>query len=282
MLVEIAIGDAYGAGFEYADQNLVKNDLSKFVKHPTHDLQPGQYTDDTQMSIAIAELLIEEKPFDENIIIAKFIEVFKRDPRDGYSRGFQAILERISTVAGFKQEVVPDSDKSGGAMRAGPLGTLPDAFKVIVAARQQAKITHNTIDGIAAAQAVALMTHYFLYDKGPKAGIGQYLTLAGTRNWDESWTGKVKAQGWMDVRAAVTCIKATDNLADCLKMVVDFGGDTDTAAAITMAAASCSKEMKKNLPQHLYDTLEKGKYGLRFLRELDEKLMAKMKQGGNS
>jgi ADP-ribosylglycohydrolase len=58
LLLELAIGDAYGAGFEFADAQTVreKNDLSRYVKHPRHRIQPGSYTDDTQMSLAIAEI----------------------------------------------------------------------------------------------------------------------------------------------------------------------------------------------------------------------------------
>lgn len=38
MLLELAIGDAYGAGFEYADEMIALNDLSRYVKHPRHRL----------------------------------------------------------------------------------------------------------------------------------------------------------------------------------------------------------------------------------------------------
>jgi len=59
MLLELAIGDAYGAGFEYVDTKMIlpQNNLSGYVKHPRHHIQPGSYTDDTQMSLAIAEAL---------------------------------------------------------------------------------------------------------------------------------------------------------------------------------------------------------------------------------
>ncbi|MGF1988711.1 MAG: ADP-ribosylglycohydrolase family protein [Nostoc sp. ZfuVER08] len=50
MLLELAIADAYGAGFEYADEMLVNNDLSRYVQHPRFRLIPGSYTDDTQLS----------------------------------------------------------------------------------------------------------------------------------------------------------------------------------------------------------------------------------------
>ena len=49
MLLEIAIGDAYGAGFEYVNAAIIRehNALSGTIQHPRHGTKPGQYTDDT-------------------------------------------------------------------------------------------------------------------------------------------------------------------------------------------------------------------------------------------
>ncbi|QSJ20315.1 hypothetical protein JYQ62_17375 [Nostoc sp. UHCC 0702] len=40
MLLELAIGDAYGAGFEYATEMSAHNDLSQYLQHPRHRLGP--------------------------------------------------------------------------------------------------------------------------------------------------------------------------------------------------------------------------------------------------
>lgn len=45
MLLELAIGDAYGAGFEYADPDFVAahNTLLGYVQHPRHrGILPGR------------------------------------------------------------------------------------------------------------------------------------------------------------------------------------------------------------------------------------------------
>ncbi|MEG4964082.1 MULTISPECIES: ADP-ribosylglycohydrolase family protein [unclassified Microcoleus] len=46
MLIELAIGDAYGAGFEFVDRQTIElcNNLNGYIKHPRHDIQPGCYT----------------------------------------------------------------------------------------------------------------------------------------------------------------------------------------------------------------------------------------------
>jgi ADP-ribosyl-[dinitrogen reductase] hydrolase len=98
MLVELAIGDAYGAGFEYVNRQLIRqfNTLAHYVQHPRHSTRPGQYTDDTQMSLAIAEAIISGEEWSPINLASRFVEVFKRDPREGYASSFQAFLRRDS------------------------------------------------------------------------------------------------------------------------------------------------------------------------------------------
>lgn len=62
MILEGAVGDAYGAGFEFADEAIIKSKhtLSTYEPHPLYDEIQGKYTDDTQMTIGIAELLISD------------------------------------------------------------------------------------------------------------------------------------------------------------------------------------------------------------------------------
>src|SRR4051812_29384991 len=97
MLVEIAIGDAYGAGFEYAPDRLVRerNDLSAYIQHPRHRLRPGCYTDDTQMSVAVAEAVVSDEPWTPELLARHFVTAFKRDPREGYASGFYHFLQEV-------------------------------------------------------------------------------------------------------------------------------------------------------------------------------------------
>ena len=80
MLLELAVGDAYGAGFEYADRAIIQghNDLSRYIKHQRHDIVPGCYTDDTQMSLAIAEAIVSGEPWTPLNLVNRFVAAFKR------------------------------------------------------------------------------------------------------------------------------------------------------------------------------------------------------------
>jgi ADP-ribosylglycohydrolase len=274
MLLELAIGDAYGAGFEYADEMVQFNNLAGFVQHPRHSTAPGEYTDDTQMSIAIAEAIVSGEQWTPKLLADAFVRVFKRDPRDGYARGFQAFLESIEDGDQFLRDIRPDSDKSGAAMRAGPVGVFSTVADVLANSTIQASLTHDTPDGIAAANAAALMTHYFLYRLGSVSHLGAFLdNHVPGRQWSEPWRGKVKSKGWMSVRAAVTALMRNNNLSLLLQDCIAFTGDVDTVATIALAAASCSEEYDKDLPTQLIAGLENGSYGRDYLIELDAALM---------
>ncbi|KKM86954.1 hypothetical protein LCGC14_1273870 [marine sediment metagenome] len=280
MLVELAIGDAWGVGFEFATEMIKYNDLnlSRYIQHPRHNLYPGQYSDDTQMSIAIAELIVSGDEWSPLNIANKFVDCFKRDPRDGYARGFQKFLESVSNGQEFLDRIKPYSDKSGAAMRACPIGIYKDIEEVKEKATIQAKLTHDTSDGIAAAVAVALITHVCIYDEE----VFSYVRFVNhcvdhhvpSYSWNEDYVGKVGSKGYMSVHAAITAIRRHTKLSNLLVDCVDFTGDTDTVATIALGAASCSFEYENDLPRFLYDCLENGKYGKDYLEQLDSKLMA--------
>ncbi|MBA2392487.1 MAG: ADP-ribosylglycohydrolase family protein [Ktedonobacteraceae bacterium] len=278
MLLELAIGDAYGAGFEYADKELIRrqNDLSRYVKHPKHNIQPGAYTDDTQMSLAIAEAIVSGESWEPLMLALRFVEAFKRDPREGYAGGFYHFLQNVRDGEQFLRDIRPASDKSGAAMRAAPLGIYPTIPMVIDHCRLQAALTHNLPDGINAAVAAALMSHYFLYHHGPKKELGTFLEKHVDGHWATPWTGTVKSQGWMSVRAAVTALTRSSTMSDLLKACIQFSGDVDTVAAIALAAGSCSAEIAQDLPAHLVDGLENGAYGRDYIHRLDTQLLALM------
>jgi ADP-ribosyl-[dinitrogen reductase] hydrolase len=274
MLVELAVGDAYGAGFEYAAPEVVRrhNDLSGYRPHPSGGIPAGRYTDDTQMSLAIAEALVDGLDWTPPVLAAKFVEVFRRDPRPGYAGRFHAFLQEIRDGDDFLDRIDPGSTKSGAAMRACPVGVLPDLGEVVARTRIQAAITHNTTSGIDSAIAAALMPHYFLHRLGPRADLGRFLCDHVPGDWDTPWTGVVRAPGWMSVRAAVTALTAGSSLSDVLRRCVDFTGDVDTVATIALAAGSCAGDLPQDLPAHLVTGLEDGTYGRAYLADLDTRL----------
>lgn len=282
MLCEIGISDGYGAAFEYAPATFIAkhNTAQYFSKHPRHKTPPGFYTDDTQMTLAIAEALISREPWTPLNLANRFVEVFKRDPRTGYAGGFYKFLQEITSGKEFLEKINPESDKSGGAMRTTPLGLLETIEEVLEKTVIQAAITHNTLEGKAAAMAASLLVYYCENSLGPIDEAGAWIQSISDKtrkfkignNWDVDWKGKVKAKGWMSVRAAITAFSRNTDLTALLIDCVNFRGDVDTVATIALAAASRSDQYDQNLPDVLLYGLENGDYGRDYLIALDHQL----------
>jgi ADP-ribosyl-[dinitrogen reductase] hydrolase len=280
MLVEMGIFDAYGAGFEFASSKFVakNNDVEDYHVHPKWRGVPGRYTDDTQMTLALAELMLRAPPlvWTHYLVARAFVSAFKRDPREGYASRFYGLLTTMQTGWDFLKVIRPHSDKSGGAMRAPVLGLLPDIDQVIQAARFQASLTHCTQVGMDAAVVAAVMTHYCYYRIGPRDMLPEYLgEIFLCFRLDNPWHGLVGDPGNQHVHAAMTALIENDSMVDILRACVAFTGDVDTVAAIAAPAASFCDDIDQTLPAALVDGLENGPYGRDYLDGLDDRLLAK-------
>jgi ADP-ribosyl-[dinitrogen reductase] hydrolase len=282
MLVEMAVADAYGAGFEFTQPGFMatRHTMDSYVRHPKHaGVKPGQYTDDTQMALALAELMLRKKApeWTAGDVADAFCTTFQRNPRDGYAPGFRDVLRKCvseSLGTSFLNLIRPHSEKNGGAMRAGPIGLYQDTDKVLNLAMFQASLTHATRTAMDMAAASALMVHYFHYRHGKKAGLPGFLEhWVGNYSWGTYLSGPVGTRAIHAVRAAVAAILESDTLSEVLKRCVDYGGDTDTTAAIAVCAASRCDEIVQFLPSGLYEGLESGSYGRDYLARVDERLM---------
>ena len=274
MILEGAIGDAYGAGFEFAEKEKIrkKNTLTQYESHPLFEEIKGKYTDDTQMSIGICELLLEEKEWTPLKIANKFVEVFKRDPRRGYAKRFYKFLMEIESGEELLRKIEPKSERNGAAMRSYSIGILGDENEIIERCDLQSSLTHKTEKALISAQAIALTNHFFIYDKGRKSELLDYLQdIQGVR-WTGKWSGEVKVNAIETVEAVISLIISEDSLKEILRKSIEFSGDLDTVASLGLAIGKMSREINNDLPNWLYEELEEGKYGKGYLKELDERL----------
>lgn len=286
MLLRIAQADAYCVATEYIkfprDAELQAQALrfERYLKHPTHTLRPGQYSDDTQMSIAVAETLIDKGAHaTSDDYLDAFYRCFKRDPRTGYSQGFQHLLQTSTSAVDLKSRIVPTSNKNGAAMRSVPIGVLPNVTVVRAVAAMQARLTHDSEHGVLASQAVAMMSHYALWTNEEMSMLPTFLADHDPRLavFKRSWAGPVKGPDVGIKTAHAVCTLATLSeqmpLLDTLQTVIDWGGDTDSVAAIAWGIAS-TRRRHDTLPEFFERDLEPGgQYGASFLYDLGERLM---------
>lgn len=274
MLTEIAIADAYGAGFEFCTVEKINshNNLESYCKHELYDIS-GKYTDDTQMSIAIAEFILSGVEWKKENIASKFVECFQRDIRFGYSEGFYNLLIQVKSGKELMNTLISTSERNGAAMRSVPIGCLKKKEDVIYLATLQAQITHNTKLGISSSCAIALAAYYGLQKKGTLEELRHFLQIEGFGEWDFNWKERVSLSAYDTVSAAFSCLLQYNSMSALLKYCIELGGDTDSVASIAIGLATCFTEYKKDLPNHLFKMLEEDKYGIPFLKGLDEKLI---------
>ena len=270
ILLSVAVGDAYGAGFEFETPEVVERENNGRHYRKRVGFTPGHYTDDTQMTLAIWEAVRLSEPWMPHYLADRFVSVYHRDPRPGYARGFEGVLKECKNGTELLEKLNPKSDRNGAAMRSVPLGLLPSITKVKAYAKIQAAITHNTPSGIASSQAVGLMAHFGLKRLGKLGDLAAFLEthVPGTP-WSEPWKGEVPLHGVSTVRAALTALLACRKQSALLRAAVAFTGDTDSVAAIALGCSACFSEYQQDLPAVLIRGLENGPYGRDYLKALE-------------
>jgi poly(ADP-ribose) glycohydrolase ARH3 len=159
-MIGSGLGDALGElAFRYGDKNRLLARIS--------DSDILTYTDDTAMTLALAESLTAVGDLDEERLGRTFHEYFTREPWRGYGPGPPAIFARVAvTGVSYKEaaRALYDGQGSlgnGAAMRITPLALyFFDSAQLYHKAEKSARITHAHpigIDGAAVqARAIAL------------------------------------------------------------------------------------------------------------------------------
>lgn len=276
MLVYAAIGDAYGAAFEFLDYaRWPINNGQAYFRQPDTGLGEGRYTDDTQMMAAIMTTMLEQGDLaTSSDYVENFFQFYKRDPRPGYSMGFKNLMDGCENGHELEKQLRPISSRSGAVMRAAPIGGFESVHEVLEMAARQAATTHNTPIAIECSQAIALLAHYLIHNKGPRNQARGYINdMLAKREVD--WT--VDRNDWATVEAvdcarnAVTAWYNSHSVTEVLVKSVAPGGDTDTVATIAMSLAWADKTITDDLHVNMLNDLESGVYGFGYLFDINHR-----------
>lgn len=256
------IGDIVGSIYEF--DNIKKKDFP-FIT------DKSSYTDDSIMTIAVAEWLLTDNEHThealENVMV-RYADKYKF-PMGGYGGGFAQWLFRPERLIDYKtgeiagKRVPYNSWGNGSAMRTSAVGwkfrTLEDTEKV---AAISASITHDHPEGIKGAQATAAAI--FLARTGrTKQEIKDYIETRFGYDLSVHTDELRKTYGWEDscqgtVPPAIRAFLDSNDFEDAVRIAVSLGGDSDTLACITGGIAEAYY-------QHIPDTI---------LRQAAEKLPA--------
>ena len=235
-MVGAVIGDIIGSRLE---KNNIKNkDFELFTKQ-------SRYTDDTVLTIAIADCLLNSKDY------AKTVKKYGRNyPFAGYGGTFKKWL--VGIIRGPY-----NSWGNGSAMRVSPIGfAFNDEEKILEEAKKSAEITHNHEEGIKGAQAIAISI--FLARKGKsKKEIKKYIEERFgydlNRTIDEirpNYEFDVSCQG--SVPESIIAFLESENFEDAIRTAISIGGDSDTIASMTGAI---SEAYYKTIPKELIEKM---------------------------
>lgn len=191
-------GDALGARWE--GSRPAPDRASRDRLRRSEDDAELVYTDDTQLTLALAEHLCDAPHVDPERLAATFLAHYQ--PWRGYGAGMHGIIEewrKGTSVEDAATAIFPSgSFGNGAAMRVAPVGVLwadhPDTLEAV--AGRQAAVTHvHTlgIDGaLVQARAVGLAA-----GRG-RFGRGELAELAGVPSSDELRTGVEAAAELVD------------------------------------------------------------------------------------
>lgn len=281
MLVYAAIGDAYGAAFEFLNyERWPLNNGQAYFRQPDTGLGDGKYTDDTQMMAALMTTMNEHYTtlVSSSEIVENFFQSYKADPRPGYSMGFKNLMDECETATELYDRLNPQSTRSGAVMRAAPVGAYKAIEAVLEMSARQAAITHNTPIAIECAQAVALLAHYLIHVGGPRDKAREFIN-ANVPNRTVDWT--IDRTDWASVEAvdcarnAITAWYNSHSVTDVLVRSVAPGGDTDTVATIAMSLAWADKSLDDDLHVNMMSDLESGTFGFGYLFDINHRFVEK-------
>lgn len=220
------LGDMIGAPYEFDRGNKTK-DFPLFSKD-------SQFTDDTVMTIAVAEALLDTMGQTDEAIKAAVVRSMqkwgRKYPHAGYGGRFRGWL-RMTDPKPY------GSYGNGSAMRVSAVGWLFDDLETTRhMARLTAEVTHNHPEGIKGAEATA--SAIFMARTGrSKAEIRDYIVRAFgydlTRTCD-----KIRPAYHHDescqrtVPEAITAFLEGTDFEDVIRTAVSLGGDCDTLTCI--------------------------------------------------
>jgi poly(ADP-ribose) glycohydrolase ARH3 len=290
-LLGLAVGDALGGRFEAQSAESLRQrfrTIESLINHPDDELW---YTDDTQMTIGVAETLVAHASIVESELCSAFVANYV--PSRGYGRGSRAVLEAMEEGGDYRrvaEKYFPGGSLgNGAAMRVAPVGLFfhDDPDKLREQARLSALPTHLQALAIEGAQilalAVSLCVRSERFDR--IAFLSQILRACELSEYRAAMQQVIEARSSDDLarlgngiealQSVPTAIAAfslaPDSYSQAIGSTILLGGDTDTLAAMTGALSGGYLGLE-GIPKRLLNLLEKSPKGYDYLMQLADGL----------
>ena len=244
-MIGAIIGDIVGSRFEFNNNRSTEFEFF----HPD-----CEYTDDTVMTVAVADAIMSGRPFGEVMH-----EYGRKDPKRGYGgRFFNWLLS--------KNPQPYNSFGNGSAMRVSPCAFLAKGNReqALTWATASAVCTHNHPEGVKGAMAV---TDCILMAQARKPKEDIRKLVEELYDYDMNFTiDEIRPRfGFneicqMTVPQAVECFLESHDFESAIRIAISLGGDSDTIANITGGIAEAyygvPEEMRKTAMAMLSEEMQ--------------------------
>lgn len=248
-MIGAIIGDTIGSVYEF--DNVRSKNITLFTKD-------SFLTDDSIMTLAVAEIVQNKWYNDKN----KIIDTLKKWGRAYPNRGYGGMFHRW-LFSDMRDSY--NSFGNGSAMRisaVGWYGRSEEEVKEI--SRFVTEVTHSHPEGIKGAEVVAMCIYYARKGKS-KEFIKKYVEQFYNLDFDYEHlvrNYKFNETCQETVPQAIYCFLISNSFEDCIRTTISIGGDCDTTSAISCAIAEAYyKDIDEELLDKMFKYLPKPKDG---------------------
>lgn len=278
----LAIGDALGATVEFMTPTEIHH---SYGIHNTIRgggwlrLPAGQVTDDTTMSLALGQAILDGHGFYPLLIARAFDQWMRGKPVDIGNTVRRGLIQFRRTGLPFVDENPMDGG-NGACMRCLPIALATVGCReewIKDASRRQAHVTHNNALSDAACDCVIAMVQMGLIGttkaallNGPVATLVQ---LHPEFRFDQRSRSNPTGYVVDTLQAVMQAFFQSESFEECLVNVVNRGGDADTTGAIAGMIAGAYYGLD-SLPQRWRSKMNKS-----VVSECEAQALALIKMG---
>ncbi|MEM7164600.1 MAG: ADP-ribosylglycohydrolase family protein [Planctomycetota bacterium] len=180
-----AIGDALGFPFEGSSRFFVcalgDEAVQRFERHRSGYYAAGQYSDDTQMTLALANSIVEHGVVDGAKVAAAFVPLWRENRIVGRGGACSEAVQRLIDGSATWETSGAEEGRAGNgaAMRAAPLGLWNHdrPHELLHDVELTSRITHTDVRAVAGAAVVATSVSYNLTHHD--VILGDFLDVVG-------------------------------------------------------------------------------------------------------
>ena len=258
-IMGVVVGDALGLPVQFMSRNDVRREpVEGMIGHGTFNLPPGSWSDDSSLTLCLAESLTQ-KGYSPPDIRDKFIGWLTKGYMTPYGYAYDMggttmmAIRQIQKYADIRQGPSREEDNGNGAlMRILPAALyFADDPQMVQKVGRLSAMTHGHMRSQIACGFYSVMAGLILqgmgvwdaYDGAVEAFTAYFKAKPEERpHFERILSGclgelgdtQLKSTGYVidSLEAAIWCVLQNDNYSETVLQAVNLGGDTDTIAAI--------------------------------------------------